>query len=68
MEACREIMESLPETRVLMLTASTEANAVIEAVAGLRGRLSSEGGRDGPGPGHDEERGSGRGASCRPRW
>ena len=32
-EACREIMESLPETRVLMLTASTEANAVIEAVA-----------------------------------
>ena len=34
-EACREIMESLPETRVLMLTASTEANAVIEAVAGM---------------------------------
>ena len=32
-EACREIMESLPETRVIMLTASTEANAVIEAVA-----------------------------------
>ena len=29
-EACREIMESLPETRVIMLTASTEANAVIE--------------------------------------
>jgi len=32
-EACREIMESRPETRVIMLTASTEANAVIEAVA-----------------------------------
>ncbi|MCY4583487.1 MAG: response regulator transcription factor [Chloroflexi bacterium] len=32
-EACREIMESLPETRVMMLTASTEGNAVIEAVA-----------------------------------
>ena len=32
-EACREIMESLPETKVIMLTASTEAEAVIEAVA-----------------------------------
>ena len=32
-EACREIMESRPETRVIMLTASTEANAVIDAVA-----------------------------------
>ena len=32
-EACREIMESLPEARVIMLTASTEADAVIEAVA-----------------------------------
>ena len=32
-EACREIMESLPETRVIMLTASTEGDAVIEAVA-----------------------------------
>ena len=32
-EAFREIMESLPETRMIMLTASTEANAVIEAVA-----------------------------------
>ena len=31
--ACREIMELLPETRVLMLTASTEEDAVIEAVA-----------------------------------
>ena len=32
-EACREIMESLPDTRVIMLTASTEEDAVIEAVA-----------------------------------
>ena len=41
-EACREIMESLPETRVIMLTASTEANAVIEAVAaGATGYLEA---------------------------
>ena len=32
-DACRDIMELLPETRVLMLTASTEEDAVIEAVA-----------------------------------
>ena len=32
-EACREIMDALPDIRVLMLTASTERNAVIEAVA-----------------------------------
>ena len=32
-EACREIMELLPETRVLILTASNEEDAVIEAVA-----------------------------------
>ena len=32
-EACRLIMEKLPETQVLMLTASTEKDAVIEAVA-----------------------------------
>ena len=32
-EACREIMEKLPGTQVLMLTASTEKDAVIEAVA-----------------------------------
>ena len=32
-DACREIMELLPKTRVLMLTASTEEDAVIEAVA-----------------------------------
>ena len=32
-DACREILELLPSTRVLMLTASTEEDAVIEAVA-----------------------------------
>ena len=32
-DACREIMELLPDTRVVMLTASTEMDAVIEAVA-----------------------------------
>ena len=32
-DACREIMELLPDTRVLMLTASNVEDAVIEAVA-----------------------------------
>ena len=32
-DACREIMELLPDTRVLMLTASTTEDAVIEAIA-----------------------------------
>ena len=32
-EACREIMDALPDISVLILTASTERNAVIEAVA-----------------------------------
>ena len=32
-DACREIQEFLPETRVLMLTASSEEDAVIEAIA-----------------------------------
>ena len=32
-EACREIMESAPDTRVIMLTASSEEDAVIDAVA-----------------------------------
>ena len=46
-EACREILESLPETRVIMLTASTEANAVIEAVAaGASGYLQKVAGID----------------------
>ncbi len=32
-EACREIMDALPDISVLILTASTERNAVVEAVA-----------------------------------
>ena len=32
-DACREIMELLPNTKVMMLTASTEEDAVIEAIA-----------------------------------
>ncbi len=32
-DACREIMELLPATRVLMLTAAPEEDAVIDAVA-----------------------------------
>ena len=46
-EGCREIMESLPDTRVIMLTASTEAEAVIEAVAaGATGYLQKVSGMD----------------------
>ena len=32
-EACRDILDMLPDTKVLMLTASTEEDAVIEAIA-----------------------------------
>ena len=42
-EACREIMVSAPETRVVMLTASTEVDAIVEAVAaGATGYLQKE--------------------------
>ena len=44
--ACREIMAAAPATRVVMLTASTEEAAVLEAVAaGATGYLQKETGR-----------------------
>ena len=46
-EACREIMNALPQTRVLVLTASTADDAVIHSLAaGATGYLQKFSGRD----------------------
>ncbi len=46
-DASREIAETLPETRILILTASTQDDAVIEAVAaGATGYLQKHTGKD----------------------
>ena len=46
-EACREIMERLPDTRVLMLTASNEQEAVVRSIAaGATGYLQKYSGKE----------------------
>ena len=51
-EACREITELLPGTRVLMLTASNEQDAIVRAICRRGHRVSSEVFRQGAAP-HD---------------
>ena len=58
-EACREIMETLPETRVVMLTASTGGGRRDRGGGRWGDRLPSEGVRHGPSPEHAEAGGCG---------
>ena len=55
-DACREIIDTLEDVRVLMLTASTEKDAVIEAAGRRRRRIPSEVHRDGAAVGHAQGR------------
>ena len=46
-EACREITERLPDTRVLMLTASNERDAIVRSIAaGATGYLQKYSGKE----------------------
>ena len=46
-EACRDILERMPDTKVLMITAATEEDAVIEAIAaGATGFVQKYSGSD----------------------
>ncbi len=46
-DACREIMDALPDTRVLVLTASTNEDTVVDAIAaGATGYLQKFSGKD----------------------
>jgi len=46
-DACREIMDAMPDTRVLVLTASTDEETVVDAIAaGATGYLQKFSGKD----------------------
>ena len=59
-EACREIVDALPNTHVLMLTASTERNAVLEAVAAGAAGYVQKFVTDGAAADYGQGRGQGR--------